>query len=58
VVSKCPEVPDDILIPTLTWQNQSNFDATAKKLAGLFIAEFRKYESESSDEVKAAGPKI
>jgi len=50
------EVP--ILIPALTWRNQSDFDSIAKKLAGLFIAEFRKYESESSDEVKAAGPKI
>jgi phosphoenolpyruvate carboxykinase (ATP) len=52
------EVPNDILIPALTWRNQSDFDSIAKKLAGLFIAEFRKYESESSDEVKAAGPKI
>src|ERR1700736_5496288 len=44
-VTECPNVPAEILIPRNVWADPAAFEATAKKLAGLFIENFRKYES-------------
>ncbi len=56
VVTECPGVPNEILIPKNTWTNPAAFDATAKKLAGLFRENFQTYESGVSAEVIQAGP--
>jgi phosphoenolpyruvate carboxykinase (ATP) len=56
VVTQCPEVPAEILIPRETWADTSAYDATARKLANLFRENFRQYESGASDELKPAGP--
>jgi phosphoenolpyruvate carboxykinase (ATP) len=55
-VTECPAVSAEMLIPRNSWQDRENFDRTARKLAGLFRENFRKYESEVSPVVKAAGP--
>ena len=51
-----PGVPDDVLTPRNTWSDGAEYDAMAAKLAGMFRENFGQYESEVSDEVKAAGP--
>ena len=56
VVTQCPNVPSEILIPANTWSNQSDYEAMAKKLAGLFTKNFVSYEGGVSAEVKTAGP--
>jgi phosphoenolpyruvate carboxykinase (ATP) len=56
VPTGCPEVPADILTPRNTWADKASYDATAKKLAGLFRSNFEKYADRASAEVKAAGP--
>jgi phosphoenolpyruvate carboxykinase (ATP) len=56
VVTACPEVPADVLRPRATWGDKTAYDATARKLAGLFRENFRQYESIASPEVRAAGP--
>jgi phosphoenolpyruvate carboxykinase (ATP) len=56
VVAECPNVPSEILIPRNAWADQSAYDATARKLAGLFKENFKTYEGGASPEVKAAGP--
>jgi phosphoenolpyruvate carboxykinase (ATP) len=56
VPTACPNVPAEILIPRNTWADKSSFDATAKKLAGLFRQNFAQYESGASAEVRSAGP--
>ena len=56
VPTTCPEIPAEILFPQNTWSNQVAFNATANRLASLFAANFQKYESDASAEVKAAGP--
>lgn len=56
VVTACPEVPSQSLIPKNTWKDAASYDATAKKLAGLFIKNFEQFASVASAEVKAAGP--
>jgi phosphoenolpyruvate carboxykinase (ATP) len=55
-VVECPGVPADILVPRNAWADRAAYDATAKKLAGLFQNNFKNYESGASAEVKAAGP--
>jgi phosphoenolpyruvate carboxykinase (ATP) len=58
VVTQCPNVPSEILIPANTWSNKSDYEAMAKKLAGLFTKNFTSYEGGVSAEVKAAGPVV
>src|SRR5262245_44243793 len=57
VPAACPGVPDEILWPRDTWTDKSAYDAAAKKLAGLFTANFKTYEDGASAEMRAAGPK-
>jgi phosphoenolpyruvate carboxykinase (ATP) len=58
VVAQCPGVPSEILIPEMTWDDHGAFQATAKKLASLFLKNFATFESGASEEVKAAMPKV
>src|SRR5690606_18086374 len=36
VVTACPNVPDEILVPKQTWKDADGYDQTAAKLASLF----------------------
>jgi phosphoenolpyruvate carboxykinase (ATP) len=56
VIAECPNVPPEILIPRNAWADQSAYDATARRLAGLFKENFKTYEAGASPAVKAAGP--
>jgi phosphoenolpyruvate carboxykinase (ATP) len=56
VVTECPGVPREILLPRESWVDQAAYDATAQKLSGLFKKNFATYEGGVSAEVKAAGP--
>jgi phosphoenolpyruvate carboxykinase (ATP) len=56
VVTECPGVPDQILLPRGTWSDASAYDAAAAKLASLFRENFKKYEAGVTPEIVAAGP--
>ena len=58
VVTSCPGVPDDVLIPRKTWTDPADFDRTAKKLATLFRDNFASYAQDVSEAVRSAGPRI
>jgi phosphoenolpyruvate carboxykinase (ATP) len=58
IVTQVPNVPAEILVPEQTWADKKAFAATAAKLAGLFIENFKKFESGATAEVKSAGPKV
>jgi phosphoenolpyruvate carboxykinase (ATP) len=58
VATTCPGVPSEILWPRDTWSDKAGYDAAAKKLAGLFTANFKQYEAGSSAEVRAAAPAV
>ncbi|WP_088259822.1 phosphoenolpyruvate carboxykinase (ATP) [Fimbriiglobus ruber] len=57
VVTACPNVPPDVLIPRGAWADKQAYDATAKKLAGLFRNNFVQYAGIAGPGVVAAGPK-
>jgi phosphoenolpyruvate carboxykinase (ATP) len=58
VITQCPGVPAEVLIPRNTWSDGAAYDATAHKLAQLFCNNFRQYEDKVSPEVREAGPKL
>ncbi|GHF16618.1 phosphoenolpyruvate carboxykinase [ATP] [Kordiimonas sediminis] len=50
-------VDSAILTPRETWADKDAYDAKADHLAGLFVANFEKFESHVDDSVKATAPK-
>jgi phosphoenolpyruvate carboxykinase (ATP) len=51
-----PGVPDEVLTPRATWADPAAYDAQARRLAGMFVANFGAFEAGVSPAVKAAGP--
>jgi phosphoenolpyruvate carboxykinase (ATP) len=58
VPTRCPGVPEHLLVPANTWPDQSDYRTTAEKVAQLFIKNFEKYADDSPPAIKAAGPKV
>ena len=57
VPAECPGVPTEILVPKNTWADKHAYDVAAKKVAHLFRENFKKYEGQASDEIRAAAPR-
>jgi len=59
IPERCPGVDSKLLFPVNTWSDKNAFDSTAKNLAGKFIENFKRYESNCGPEVKElGGPKL
>jgi len=58
VPAACPDVPTDVLNPRTTWADKAAYDAQARKLAGMFVDNFKAFEGEVTAEVQAAGPRV
>ena len=56
VPTACPGVPSEILQPRTAWADPTTYDESARKLAGMFQENFRKFEEGSSREIIDAGP--
>jgi phosphoenolpyruvate carboxykinase (ATP) len=54
----CPNVPDAVLIPRNSWDDSAAFETRAKKLAGMFVENFKQFEADVSDEIKVTAPKV
>jgi phosphoenolpyruvate carboxykinase (ATP) len=58
IVTECPEVPSEVLVPWSSWKSREDFDTAAKGLAGLFVENFKQFEDQTDDGVRGAGPKV
>src|SRR5215831_9600210 len=56
IITDCPGVPSEILVPRNAWPDKAGYDGAAQKLTDLFKKNFKTYEAGVSSEVKAAGP--
>jgi phosphoenolpyruvate carboxykinase (ATP) len=57
VPKSCPNVPAGVLTPRSTWKDAAAYDVQAKKLAKMFVDNFKTFEATAAADVKAAGPK-
>jgi phosphoenolpyruvate carboxykinase (ATP) len=57
VPQACPGVPEGVLDPRSTWPDPQAYDDQAKKLAGMFAANFRQFEKDVTPAVREAGPR-
>ncbi len=53
----CPNVPKEILHPRYTWADRNEYDIAAKKLANMFVENFKKYADQVDEEILLAAPK-
>ncbi|MEO0972477.1 MAG: phosphoenolpyruvate carboxykinase (ATP) [Pseudomonadota bacterium] len=58
VPEACSGVPAEVLIPRSTWADGNAYDAQARRLARLFVENFSQFETEASEEVRAAAPNV
>jgi phosphoenolpyruvate carboxykinase (ATP) len=56
VPESVPGVPSEVLQPRETWSDGNAYDDQARKLAAMFVENFKQFEADVSDEVRAAGP--
>ncbi|MEF9878753.1 MAG: phosphoenolpyruvate carboxykinase (ATP) [Clostridia bacterium] len=55
VPTTCPNVPSEVLTPKKVWSDAAAYEETAKKLAGLFQNNFKKYDNMDA-KIAQAGP--
>ncbi|MBP2831415.1 phosphoenolpyruvate carboxykinase (ATP) [Aquimarina sp. U1-2] len=53
---KCPGVPDSVLSPRATWNDDEAYYTTAFKLTNAFRENFKKFESYANEEIRRGGP--
>jgi phosphoenolpyruvate carboxykinase (ATP) len=58
VPMRVPGVPDEVLDPRSTWADPSAYDGQAAKLAGMFDANFARFEDPISVGLRSAGPSV
>jgi len=56
VPQSCRSVPAGILDPRSTWADGAAYDETARKVARMFVENFKRFEADVKPEVLAAGP--
>ncbi len=58
VPTEVPGVDSVILNPRQTWKDKADYDAEAKKLVEMFVANFTKFETHVDADVRAAAPAV
>ena len=55
--TSCPGVPSEVLDPRSTWADKAAYDAQAKKLAAMFVENFKTFANDVDPTVVDAGPR-
>ncbi|RAL22141.1 phosphoenolpyruvate carboxykinase (ATP) [Lujinxingia litoralis] len=58
VVTQVEGVPSEVLVPKQTWADGEAFDATARKLVGLFETNFEQYADQAGEAILKAAPSL
>jgi len=58
VPQSCPNVPSEVLNPRSTWSDVKAYDKQAQDLAKAFVENFKKFESQASEDILKGAPKI
>ena len=58
VATSVPGIEPHLLYPFKTWRDKAEFDATARKLVGMFRDNFVRFESHVAPDVRAAAPEV
>jgi phosphoenolpyruvate carboxykinase (ATP) len=58
VPEHCPDVPDDVLVPSSSWPDKKEYDRRYKDLAMRFKQNFGRFEDGTPIEIVEAGPTI
>ena len=57
IPQQIPGVPSEVLDPRGTWPSGEAYDAQARKLAGMFSENIKKFGTQVSEAIRSAGPK-
>ncbi|MFT4780784.1 MAG: phosphoenolpyruvate carboxykinase (ATP) [Pseudohongiellaceae bacterium] len=52
----CPGVPNEVLSPRTTWNNDETYYRTALKLSNAFRENFKEFEEHATEEIRRGGP--
>jgi phosphoenolpyruvate carboxykinase (ATP) len=56
--TSCLDVPSEVLNPRSTWTDKAAYDVQARRLATMFIENFKTFAGDVDPAVVAAGPKV
>lgn len=55
---ECANVPSEALIPRNAWEDKESYDATVRRLAGMFHNNFEQYADKATTEIINGGPLV
>ena len=58
VPKTCEGVPPNVLDPSSSWPSKDEYTARYRQLAYRFVENFKKFESQTPEEVRRAGPRV
>jgi phosphoenolpyruvate carboxykinase (ATP) len=58
VPQSVPGVPVEVLTPRSTWKDPLQYDEQARKLAQMFVDNFKSFEADAAPDIRSAGPTI
>jgi phosphoenolpyruvate carboxykinase (ATP) len=58
IPTHCEGIPDDILIPWKSWQDENAYQNQSNRLATMFAENFEQYASGVDENIRNAGPKV
>jgi phosphoenolpyruvate carboxykinase (ATP) len=58
IPTQCEGIPDDILLPWKSWQDENAYQNQSNRLAKMFAENFEQYASGVDENIRNAGPKL